>query len=209
MAACGGSGSNNDEESEVASDEAVAFSGNTNPAAIEANNVIELGKAAGESVQHAASASAASPVIPKNASADEGSAIPQGRNSAFLRILDVRIISNRTVDLPLCDSGTAVLTDDSTGPTVSGPLMFKQTFTNCAISDYIVDGVVFFDYEEVTTPFANSTRTYENLVITDVSTGDVFTLNGVQTCDATSFCTLVVDYVGSDGRTHRYCQFFY
>ena len=171
----GGGGGNDDDDS---GDENVVFSGNTSPAAIDGSNAEALGKAAGESVQHAENAlSSAIPVIPAGSRntpfGDVGSGYP-AYYSVLAQALDAHGFSARTLDLPFCESGTAVLTDDSTGPTASGPHMFEVAFTNCVISDYRVNGLVTSDYGEVTTPLMNSTVTYHNFRITQISTGEVF-----------------------------------
>lgn len=197
----GGGGSSNDGGG---GGTGTAFDGNIDPAAIDASNSEDIGKAAGEAVQKA------------DASTGLPGAIAVSSSVNMEQINGIVLATTNALNLPagpdvpgVCDSGSATVSD--TTPPSSGQYNITITYTACRVTgtDITVDGTASIRYDDFTDLNAGFSITYSNFTVTDPVNGTTTIDLNFSCTNLSDFttCTYNSDFVGSDGATHRVTDF--
>lgn len=201
---CGGSSSGGDSSSGLTA--AVTYSGASVATAIDAANAEELTTTAGEAVQQGAdslSSNVLGVVITDNSDDIEtlSASLASAMASMSLPNLPTGLVMNGT-----CGGSVSIPDEQLTAFNAeSGPVSFTMTYTSyCDASvgaQYTIDGQVVFNYDDIADLNSGFSLQYNDVTVNDGS-GPV-TVNMTFVCSNGSTCTIVSDYVGSDGSTYR------
>ena len=176
------------------------FDGPADPAEIDADNVKEIGQAAGESVEKA-SASTGLPSSPVGVQMSGSIDIDALNDIVLQSVQQLSMPSGIEID-GICSSGS-VNVPVPDGATVTNSS--EGTYNNCVLpnSSVTIDGSAVIEFNEASNPNAGFTITYNNFTVTDPVSGTQ-TINAVIVCSGTGGgCTFNSDFVGDDGVTHR------
>jgi hypothetical protein len=185
----------------------VTYTGATTPAAVDASNAEDLATNAGEAVQQAADATSA------NVLGIEISG-PGINLDALTVMLAESVFPGNRINLPSAFTldgscgGTATIPDSqlSSYTASSGPVTYTTTYTDYCQSlnnnsTYVINGIVSFTYADRANLDAGYTVVYDN--VTAAFNGETTTVNMTYECSSLSNCTIISDYISSDGKTHR------
>lgn len=201
MTACGGGGSDDDDDNDDGgSGSSVSFNGNTDPAAITADNAQAIGTASGEAVQQAASTTSAPTAFPTLLSATNN---VKEISNIVASTIEAMTLAGAPEIPGICSTGSVFISDFPENP--SGRVEIEIDYNNCVISDssgsFTFDGSVLYVYLDFNNINAGFIVTYNNFTTT--GTIGTSTLNATYDCTDTSACVYRSDYVSSDGAIHR------
>ena len=175
----------------------------TTPAAIDTNNVQEIAKAAGESLQVA----------------DIPNAFPIGisvDNNVNIILIDATRAATQASLLPAgVDATASFCSSGSADMTVSGTTAVNATvvFNNCTMLDaptLTVTGTfkMHFDNINDTTGTSGFSFNFTNFKVTDSTSNTTTTMSMSMDCPTgVNSCVVSSDFVGADGVTHRVNNF--
>ena len=178
----------------------VSYAGLSSPTAVNATNAEALTTAGGESIQHGADSSDLEAL-----SANMASAIASAMASAGSPALPTAY-----TEIGSC-GGSVSIPDNQVNfnSAPSGPVTFNMTFTNyCDVSlgaQYLMNGQVVFSFVDISNPAAGFIIDYDGFTINDGS-GPI-TINLTVDCSNFNTCSIISDYIGSDGGIYRVADF--
>ena len=198
ISACGGGGSSLSD-----SDGGVTFSGSTAPAAINEENAENIGTAAGESVQRAATSSS---FIPSAISIENNSEINISEiNQLIINNAKIAHMPSGIILNGVCSSGSVSVNEPTQN---SGPVTLNFVYSQCKLNgvNATATGKVRFHYNDFGNEAAGFDITYRNFRISQPGYQTI-TINMNISCVNESTCSYNTDFVGNDGSTHRVSSF--
>ena len=184
----------------------VSYSGLSTPSAVNSANAKALTTTGGEAVQHAADSSSARALgVEISTDSHEAEMLAANLASAMASASPLAVPSGFTMS-GSC-GGSMTIPDDqlSAFGAESGPASFTATYTDyCDASfgaQYTINGQVTFDYVDIGDLNTGFTVQYKDVTFNDGS--ETATINMTVDCSSATDCTVLSDYVGNDGSTHR------
>lgn len=191
LASCGGGGSS--------ADEGIIYTGSRSPANVDAANAEELAIAAAGGANQAIAADtadSANPLSPRGIAANSNLVSKLTEQLEMLTTSKNRIASQL---LPICDTGSADLDQNSNG--TEGTIVF----TNCLVTGgngEVLNGTVTFSATISGSTLTSLNMRFINFRVTYL--GESQTVNMTISCSgAPLVCNVFSDFVGVDGRIYR------